>query len=355
MGLLSTLNKNIISIDVGSYEIKIIEGRNTKEGIKVNKSLSFQIPENVYVNGYIKDEKSLRDKIREELKKNKINQGISYISIKSSAIISREIPFPVLSSKEIEGILKYQLEEYLPMDSSKYIIQHKIIGKFFDDGNEKLNVLVVAIPKDMVDMHYSFLKEIGLKPEVMDYQSNSISKLISYVDKVNDNIDVTGKTIAAVDLGYDSTNITIIENGMIQTSRVIELGGRHLDNNAMSLIAMTDEELLTKKIEIDDVSIIEGGYSEHNRYVNIVKTTIEGIIDRIDKVVKYHISKQIDNEIDIVLLYGGLSNINGVEKLFANYFNIPTFNIKKIDKVNTLDDVNKYLNCISALIRDDEV
>lgn len=189
----------------------------------------------------------------------------------------------------------------------------------------------------------------------MDYQSNSISKLISYVDKVNDNIEVIGKTVAAVDLGYDSTNITIIENGIMQTSRVIELGGRHLDNNAMSLIAMTDEELLTKKIEIDDVSIIEGGYSEHNRYVNIVKTTIEGIIDRIDKVIKYYISKQIDNEIDILLLYGGLSNINGVEKLFANYFNIPTFIIKKIGKMNTIDDVNKYLNCLSALLRDDEV
>ncbi|MCQ1529806.1 pilus assembly protein PilM [Lutispora saccharofermentans] len=353
MKLFSLLNKNIISIDLGSYETKIVQGSRSKEEIQINKSFSFNTPPSSYENGNIKNELVLLNSLKEELRKNKVPPGTCYLNIKSSAIITREIPFPVLEDKEIEGLLKYQLPEYLPMDYGKYVIQHKPIGRITNQETEKLNVLVVAIPKDMVDMHYNLVKELGLKPAVLDYQSNGIWKLLKFTDNINGSIAPSEKTIAAIDLGYGSTNITIIDKGTIQTSRVIDLGGQSLDNNAASLIA--GDELTLKKSEIEDVSTVEEGFSDYNRYVNIVKTSIEGIMDRIDRIFKYYISKEADNEIGRLLLYGGLSNIKGVDKLFSNYFGISAAVLNTASKIRSIDDINKYINCAGALIRDDEV
>ena len=355
MKLFPLFNKNIISIDLGSYETKIVQGSHNKEEIKIDKAFSFNTPAFSYENGNIKNQYMLIDTVKEELKKNKVASGTCHLSIKSTAIITREIPFPLLGDKEIEGLLKYQLAEYLPMDYSKYVIQHKSIGRFVNEGIEKLNVLVVAIPKDMVDMHYNFVREVGLKPAVLDYQSNGIWKLFRFMDNINGIIAPSQKTVAAIDLGYNSTNIAIVDNGTIQTSRVIDLGGQSLDNNAASLIAVSSDELQSKKSEIEDVSMVEEGFSDYNRYVNIVKTSIEGIMDRVDRIFKYYISKEADNEIETLLLYGGLSKIKGVDKLFSNYFGIPAQVLDSASKIILNDDLNKYINCVGALIRDDEV
>lgn len=349
------LNKNIISIDIGSYETKIIEARKNNNIIQVNKAFSILTPEGSYEDGHIKNDKLLREVISNELKKNKLTSKTAYLTIKSTAIITREIPFPLVEPKEIDSMLKFQLAEYLPMDVSRYIVQHKIIGKIFDGEKERLNVLIVAIPKDIVEKHYFLLSELNLKPEVLDYQSNSVCKLIWFTDRVNDDIFVSDKTIATIDLGYSSSNISIIKNGKLQTSRAVEVGGEDLDQNILNLFDFTSEELLEKKLGIEDASMISGDYSDYNRLINVTKNTIESIIEKLEHIIKYYISKEIENEINMIILYGGLSQINGVDKLFASYFNIDTVVLDNLDKVNIQANPNKYFNCISTVLRDEEV
>lgn len=349
------LNKNIISIDIGSYETKIIEAKKSYNSIQVHKAFSFLTPDGCYENGHIKNERALIDAMKTILKKNKISSKIAYLTIKSTEIITREIPFPVVEPKEIEGMLKYQVEEYLPMDVSRYVVQHKIIGKVFDGEKERVNVLVVAIPKEIVEKHFFLLTELNLKPAVLDYQSNSISKLIWFADSINDGTFISDKTIAAIDLGNNSTNVSIIKNGRLQTSRAIEIGGEDLDNNILSFFELSKKELLEEKLKIEDISVIEEGYTDYNRLINITKTTIENIIDKAERIVKYYTSKEIENEINVIILYGGLSKLNGVDKLFSSYFSINTVILDSINKVNIQVDPIKYLNCISSLLRDEEV
>ncbi len=350
-----SFNKNIVSIDIGSYETKVISGSIGRDGITVNKAFSFLTPAASYENGRIKNQYLLNGSLKDELRENKIPTNTCHLNIKSTGIITREIPFPNLSNKEIEGLLRYQLTEYLPMDYSQYIIQHKIIGKITDEGVEKLNVLVVAIPKDIVDMHYDLVREVGLRPSVMDYQSNALWKLFKYIDLVNGEIKPDEKTIGVFDLGHNSTNLTIISKGNVQISRVIETGELSKDADEENLFAMNYERLQSDKPNLQDISFLEGEYSLDDKHTNMVKTTIDGMMEKADRVFKYYISKEADNEIDKIILYGGLSNIKGIDRLFSNYFEIATTILETVSKVNMESNINKYINCISALIRDDEV
>ncbi len=351
----SLFNKSITAIDFGSYETKIIEGKQERDGITIKKAFSFITPPNSYDNGYIRDESKLADAAKEELKRNNISNSSCHITIKSTAVLIREILFPSLSSKELEGLLSYQLSEYLPMDFSKYIIQHKVIEKVTVDDKEKLNTLVVAIPKEIVDMHYSFVKELGLKPDIMDYQSNGAGKLLKYSGSINSRITPSEKSIAVIDLGYSSSNVTIISKGIGKLNRVIDSGGQSLDRNISNLVSMSAGNLLIYKQVIEDVSVVEEGYSDQNRYTNIVKTSLESIMDKIDKVFKYYASKGSENKLDTLLLHGGLSRIKGIEKLFTGYFNIPTVVMENTAKIHLDGDINKYASSIGALIRDDGV
>lgn len=353
MKLPTFLNKKVVSIDIGSYETKVVEGNITNKGIVIDKSFSMPTPKGSYENGYIIDKELLYYLLNQELKKNKVSSDIVYLTIASSAIIVREILLPKVSSNEVEGILKYQIGEYLPMDPEEYVIQHQIIGNGEEDGIEKLNVLIIAVPKEIVESHFSLINQLNMKPCVMDFQSNSISKILVYNELINGTYKTRDLTFAAIDIGHNSTNVTIEKNGSIQVSRVIEFGGDDIDKKVFSILDFSKEELEVQKKEID-ISRFDEDYSEKNRLSNVVKTSIEEIMDMVDKVFRYYTSRDVGNKIHMILLYGGISNLNGIENLFSNYFNIPTVKIEILDKVSIQGDLNKYINCVSSLVRNTE-
>ncbi len=353
MKLPSFLTKKVVSIDIGSYETKIVEGRLKNKEIEIDKYFSFLTPEGVYKNGYIVDEELLYYMLKEEFSRQKVTANNGYISIKSSFVFTREITLPNVGKEEIDGILKYQLGEYLPIEPEEYVVQYRTIGKKKENHIQKQNFLLIAVPKKIIESHLSLLENLNLKPTVLDFQSNSITKLIDNNSIINDKNGTEEKAIGLIDLGFNNTNVTISKNGHMQVARIIEFGGDDLNRNILNIFEFTKEQLEDKKRGIKNISKTDEEYTEYNRLVNIVNISIEDIMRRIDAIFKYYTSREIGNEIQRILLYGGLSNINGMDKLFEDYYNIPTMKIQNIDGIFISKDENKYINCISSLIRNE--
>lgn len=348
-------NKKILSLDLGSYEIKAIEGRNTKNGIIVDNYFSIPTPEGAYMDGEILDKDLIYYVLNEELKNRKTKTKNVHLTINSSSIITREVIIPKVEEEEIENILQYQIEEYIPMNPEDYIVQFKIIGTVYEDDIEKLGILLIAIPKNIVESHFQLLKDLDLNPLVLDYQPNSIAKIIKYSSFVNDSYPTDNLTFATIDLGYNSTKITIIEDGTVMVSRIIELGMKHIDQNILNFFEYTKEELEEKKLEIENINHVEDEYDDYNRLVNIVKSSIENLSDRIDIVFRYYLTREMGNKIDMILLYGGGSKINGISNVFSNYFAIPSITIKSFDNIKFNGEIHKYMNSLGAIIRTTEV
>ena len=348
------LSKKVVSIDIGSYETKVVEGKQTSKGIVVDKYFSFFTPEGIYENGYIKDKELLYHLLKDELKKNKVTSDIVYITVKSSLIITREIILPNLGEEEINGILKYQLDGYIPVDPEDFVVQYIPIGKIEEEGDTKLNILLIAIPKQIVESHYELLKDLELKPFILDFQSNGITKLLNYNSLINGRYSTEDLTVAIIDLGFDNTNVTITKNGAMQVSRTIETGGNDLNTNILNFFEYTKSQVEEKKRNIENIAKLEDEYTDENRFVNIVKTSIKGIMDKIDTIFRYYYSREKGNDVKLILLNGGLSNIDGIDSLFSNYYNIPTVRIERLDKIFFSEDLNKYINCIGSLIRIEE-
>ena len=171
--------KKILSLDIGSYQIKAVEGKETKKGIIIDNYFTISTPKGSYNNGEIVDKDLIQYVLNEEFKKNKIKSKDVYLTINSPSIITREVVIPKVKDKEIENVLGFQLEDYVPMNPENYIVQFKIIGPIYEDDIEKLNILLIAIPKEIVEDHYHLLKSLDLNPLVLDYQPNSIAKLIT--------------------------------------------------------------------------------------------------------------------------------------------------------------------------------
>ena len=189
MGLFS--KKTTISMEFCSHEVRVVEGRFNKKNILVDKCFAIPVSEGLYEDGIIKDVEKFLHILLEGLAKNKVSGGEVYGVINSSNIIIREIRIPKVDEKQIASIIDYQLDEYLPVEPEGYVVQFIPLDFIIEDGAEKQNIMLIGVPKTIVEPHLNLLQNLGLKPVVLDYAGNAISKLISFNEKINGAYDNT--------------------------------------------------------------------------------------------------------------------------------------------------------------------
>ncbi|MDD3227098.1 MAG: pilus assembly protein PilM [Tissierellia bacterium] len=329
MGLFN--KKMTISIEFRADEIRVVEGRYNKKNIIVNKCFTIPVPEGLYEDGVIKDMEKFSYVLQKGLSKNNVSRGEVYGVINSSNIIIREIRLPKVEEKQIASILNFQLDEYLPVDPEGYVVQHIPLDIVEEDGVEKQNVMLIGVPKYMVETHLNLLQNLGLKPVALDYAGNAISKLIKYSDTINGIYD-NDITIACVDLEQESTTLNITNKGIMSISRVIkEEISPTVDETPFMTLDESDDQ---------DVAIASG-----------LRGKFAVILDKIDMVFRYYNSRETDKDIELVLIYGNHSHVDGIEDLMSSYFDMPCVKLNVLDKVKFYGDLAIYANAIGALIR----
>ena len=347
--------KRTLSIDFGSKEIKVLEGKYARDNIRILKSITIQVEPHFYLDGEILDKDILSTIIKEELKENNISTSTVYGIINSSKIITREIIIPKVSQNEIKSVVNYQVEDYLPVNIEDYVVQYLNLGNIIEGEIERIKILLFAIPKDMVLSHLNLLRDCGLKPEILDYQGNAISKLLSFNGKVNEDYNTRDLSIASVDIGYSNSKLTIVKNGKTEVTRVIDTGGKVLYDNIMSFFDYSIEEIEEKLMDIEDLNHYQDEFSDKSRFSNIVRTTLNDICEKLEIVFRYYNTRETGNMVNYILLQGGYSYINGADNVFSAYFNIPSMQLSTLDKIKWDGDLSRYVNAIGGLIRIDEV
>lgn len=348
-------NKKVLSIDFGAHEIKVVEGKFSKRGVTIDKQFSILVPEKLYLDGQIQSMENLQELLKEGMKEHNIGSESVIAVINSSKIITREISIPKVSNEQIDAILKFQVGDYIPIHPDDYIVKYVSTGSIFEEGAEKITLLLIAIPKSIVESHFNLLKNIGLKPIILDYQGNACNKLIDFNDKINERNSIINKTIAVIDLGHDSTKLTITKNGINEVSRILESSGKKLMQD-LGIVLNTDNAGIIK--ELKDIKNVNNELREGNLNYDRdyhVNEFLKDLFDKIEMIFRYYRTNELGNNIDLCVLQGGLSHLDGIDKSFFNKFNTPTIIIESLDKIKFEDDLSKYSNAIGGLIRLSEV
>ena len=345
----------VLSIDFGSNSLKAVEGKYSKKGVVIDKSHSVKIPKRLYSDGIIEDMDQLTYLLRNDLFEKKNFTGDVHAVIDSTKVIMREITIPKVDKNQVDAIIKYQLAEYLPVAPEEYVVNYIILGSFTDDDAEKLNILLVGIPKIIVESHFNLFKNLGLKPTVLDYSGNAINKLLYMGEKINDFYESKG-TIACVDLGYEGTGLTISKDGVLKVSRLIEGGSRGIIKEILERHPDMNEVDIAE--QLDSIKDINQQLSTTNKLYEVSEVARAGFrntLESLDMIFRYYKTREIGNNIDLIVLHGGFSKLNGIEKLFNNFFDIQCIKLNQLSKVKFSGELSDYATAIGGLIRLSEV
>jgi type IV pilus assembly protein PilM len=346
---------SVLSLDFGSDRIKGVVGKYSKKGIHVEKSFMLNLPEGLYQDGEIIDIDQLTYLLRNVLSENNIGQLETYGVINSTSIILREVSLPTVLKEEIDSIISYQLDEYIPINPEDYVVKYISLGQIEKDGIPYSQILLIGMPRAMIQAHLTLLKSSNLKPTVLDYHGNAIAKLITEGGCINQGYP-DASTVACVDLGYNFTQLSIVEDGKVKVARALDFGSKDiLDELKIKLPFMGEPEIMDKIKSTDDISIKPSLDNPNISFIEMLRDSLFVLMDKIEMIVRYYNTREQDNKIDLILLYGNLSHIIGLDTMFNDFFEIETAKLLSLNKVKINNELSQFANATGALVRLKEV
>ena len=337
--------RDVVAFDIGTNTIKVVEGRYTKNRLQVYKMFEFDTPEGTMEDGRIVNEKDLAHTIKGQLKKNSVKAKEATVTTSSSTIISRDVTIPVVAEDEMETVIRYEIEQYLPIKLDDYIIQFVVLDRITESDGPKFKVNVVAYPKVTARAYYDLIGALDLTPFVLDVNYNSLKK-VSDLAGVNN----SGSTLAFIDMGATSINVTIFKQGKLDFTRIIKYGGDSIDYALSSKLNIQTKAAEAEKISKGSLVNI-GEYDELN---STLKETIDEILGELERILQFYNNQAVGNRIQKVVIYGGTSNIKGLQEYMEERIGVKT---EKINRLNNIEfaagrnSVEKYMNVLGSFVR----
>jgi len=335
--------KVVVAFDIGTSHIKITVGKFSNNKITLKHMMTIATPEKCVANGRIRDIEVLTQTLKEVVTEYNLKKKFAIVTFKSSGIINREMTLPYNEDKNsVDNIVEFEMKQLMTINLDDYITQYQVVEEYFQEKVKYMRIVVSAIEKDIVEAYYNLLKEIHLKPYVLDVHFNSFNKFIKLY---NDKVSKLNETIAVVDVGYNSTDISIISGGSFKMSRTLNIGSNVLEHMLQEEFdASFDKDqmrrLLIRKAE------------EVKSRINDVLTPLA---DEVSNVIRYYTSRDSRNEVQGIYVTGSIVNQPEVKYILEERLDLPTCNFDNLEKLivssDKIDDTSSYYAVLGAMVR----
>ena len=299
-----------LCIEINEEFIKIIEGWEKKGKIYITNIEKIKNPIDNFEKITDDEVEKLGNFLRDFLKKNKFKGKKGLLSICDTKSIYNYFELPNLSKEELENAIKLEGIQVIP----DFIESYEYDYITFDIENKKKNVILIAYPKDKIDLLCKILSKAHLKPFIIDV--NGISSLNSFL-YFNSQEDPIG----ILNIGFPVASLSIYLRDKFLLIRDIQSGIKNIED------IMDSNEKITEFVNELKMSIL---YFQNKTETIIDKIYLTGEAKRISSL-KDIMERNLNLSVDY---YNPL----------LNFPDSPIPNEKKEDGIS-------YAVCVGLLVR----
>jgi len=222
-----------VGLDIGSKTIKVVElaydgkvNHLKASGVVSYKGLP---PEQTHDD---KELTPLAEAIKKLHKEARIGTREVSIALPEPQVFTRSIKFPLLTDAEIASAVKWEAEQYIPIPVNDAIVQHQILERREDKSPGYVKVLLVAVPKAVVERYARVIEMAGLNLSVIESEMMASVRSLAPEDQ----------TLLVVNFGARSTNIAVARGGSLSFSRSIPTAGEAFTRAVSQTLGVEEQQ-----------------------------------------------------------------------------------------------------------------
>jgi len=325
---MSLFSKAIVGLDIGTSSVKIIQLKLVGKQYQLNAMGMAEIPkETLEAKNSDIQKGALIEAIKRAFKESGIKTKKVVTSLSGDSVIIRYVKLPFMTPEELRGAISKEAEQYIPLNIDQVVLDFQILGETQEDGQRKLDVLLVAAKVDVVDQHILLLKAAGLTSMVIDIDAFALQNAF----EIN-RLEPNEETIALINIGASLTTINILEGINTRFTRDIPVAGNDFTKEIQKEfnLKFSEAEELKKShgaisMEEDDFSLSTVSQKDDRvlRMSDVMTPVLNKLLGEIRRSFDYYETQARKKTVERVVLLGGSARLKNVNRFLANKLGIP--------------------------------
>lgn len=310
-----------------------------QQGLKVLHLCSIPILEDgIFQDGQIVNPAAMSELLRTALEENGIKAKRVATAVTGREAVTRLIPIPAeLDDRELRDmVLNQEAGLYLPFPREEADVDYQKLGFFVDDdGIEKVKVLLAATRREVTDVYLETFREANLEVDVLEISNFALIRTIrSQLQQFT-----SREAVAIADIGFESTEIAIVMDGVPQFARTVPIGLYQVQaalRHAMNLPPSRDLEILLDMTVPSSTIDSQGSGKLKGTQPGIaaMMRVIGELADELRRSIDFYLSQGEDLEVVQLLLAGLGGGIDQLDQYLSYRLGLPTGPVDPIQNLS---------------------
>jgi type IV pilus assembly protein PilM len=316
MGLFNKKQDSVLSIDISTAAVKLLELSRVGTRYRVEGYGVAPLPQNAVIDKNIADIDMISEAIKVAIKQSGTKLKQASVALSGSAVMTKIITMPInLSDADMEEQIMLEADQYVPYPLEEVNFDFEVQGVNPEGEQDVVDVLLVASRKENIDDRVTALMKAGLKARIVDVEAFAIEHAFSLLsDQFSDSVE--GQTIAIADIGATMATLNVLHDGRTIYTREQAFGGKQLTEEIQRRYGLSYEEAgLAKK---------HGGLPD-NYVVDVLEPFKKAMAQQIQRALQFFISSSANRPVDSIVLAGGCASIPSIDQLVGQVLGMPTY------------------------------
>lgn len=330
--------KDLVGIDIGSSSIKLVQLWQSRDGYQLLNAAIMPLPPEAIVDNSMMDTGAVVDAVKNLVASLGIKTKDVVCSISGNAVIIRKIMLPAMTTEELEDQISWEAEQYIPFDIKDVHIDFQILGPDAVDPS-KIQVLLVASKKDIINDYVALFADAGMTLHVMDVDSFAVQNAYEL------NSGLIDEVCALINVGAGVMNINVVRGETSLFTRDVQMGGNQYTEEIQKQLGVNAQEAETMKMLAAE--------QQNGPLTEVINRVNDSVAQEIRRSVDFYNSTASgDDRIGRIRMSGGCSKMLGLQDAVAAKLGIEVDVLNPFERIkfNEKDFDAEYLQEIAPLM-----
>lgn len=330
MGLFGR-KRSTIGLDIGSGFVKVVEVDHSGDQPEVARVAMRPLLPDAIVEGEIMDYGLVSDSVQGLFSDIGVKGADVVTAIGGHDVIIKKIEMDRMKESDAREVIRWEAEQHVPFDIKSVELDFQILDPHGD--GLQMSVLLVAAKRELVDNKVGLLQDAGVNPTIIDIDAFALHNAFSFnYPEAQDGI------VALVNVGHETTNVNILEDGVPILTRDIPFGSRKIREDLQRERGLTAEQAEDVVQARESVANLE----------TFVEASADEVAVGIERASAFLMTREDGQSVGRIFLSGGGARVPGMSQTLGRRMNVETQVVNPFERVPVQPDAAEGLSIEEA-------
>ena len=317
-----------VAFDIGSSSVKMVEATVDKNGCHLLNAGVMSLPPGAVQNNMVVEERLVAESIQKLIQAHGVKSSKVISAVPGRAVIIKKLQMPRQDEDELEANVEFEANKLIPENLENVNLDYQVLG--YLEGGNKMEVLLVAVKKEIVNSFADVIEAAGLTPAIIDVDYFALESMY----EANYEPQTGGELIGLIHIGAHYTSINVLSNGVSTFTGDLPVGGQEFTDSLRRAMQISDTEAETFKI----AGLMNG--DKPSDLEAVLRPVAQSLAEEIQRTLSLYGAMASEDGIRSIFLTGGGAKAVGLTPVMEERLGVP---VKLADPFRNFR-LNKNLN-----------